>query len=487
MSELPNNPTIVPSSGVPMFRYFCQKVLPAVYDDSLTYYELLCKLTYKLNEVITTQNTQVDAIKELQSLYVELKNYVDNYFTNLDVQTEINNKLDQMAESGQLTDIIAQYLNLAGVLAFNTVNELSKSENLVDGSIAKTLGTNSYNDGYGNYYKIRNISNTDVVDNDNIIRLINSTTLVAEKIKNNYIDEKVSKNKLGFAEDNSYYVPLGTPIYVDNVNGNDNNDGLTTNTAFKTIKGLFDKYVKDGNINPNIYLKCDQTHNFPFFNILAMTIHFSVYGEQGKSATLNMSNTYHAFYNSHIRFNGTENHPLEITGTPFYFDGGNIGVSYTTIKQRITLNSCHSNFISSNIQDYKLNYSNCNFYNCTLGITQSWCCNITYRECYFNNEKEITAGAIQDLINVNLLIMGVSKLDMANANSNVNYFQMTGGSISITSILTVQNKDTKLFAKAVDLSGSILIITQDRYNYLSNIGTKKVDIRNGSITSKLNL
>ena len=62
MRELPNNPTIVPSTGVPMFRYFCQKVLPAVYDDSLTYYELLCKLTYKLNEVITTQNTQTSII-----------------------------------------------------------------------------------------------------------------------------------------------------------------------------------------------------------------------------------------------------------------------------------------------------------------------------------------------------------------------------------------------------------------------------------------
>ena len=471
------------------FKWFVLENFPFIDADfdALTEWQLFCKLGKEINKIIVSENTLGTQMENVTNAFIELQNYVNNYFANLDVQEEINNKLNEMAESGQLTDIIAQYLNLAGVLAFNTVDELSKSENLVDGSIAKTLGTNSYNDGYGNYYKIRNISNTDVVDNDNIIRLINSTTLVAEKIKNNYIDEKVSKNKLGFAEDNSYYVPLGTPLYVDKVNGNDNNDGLTTNTAFKTIKGLFDKYVKDGNINPNIYLKCDQIHDFPFFNIISMVIHFSTYGEQGKSATLNMSNTYHAFYNSHIRFNGTENHPLVITGTNFYFDGGNIGVSYTTINQRITLNSCHSNFISSNIKDYKLNYSNCNFYKCTVGITQSWSCNITYRECYFNNEKEITTGAIQDLINVNLLIMGVSKLDMANANANVNYFQMTGGSISITSMLTVQNKNTKLFAKAVDLSGSILIITQDRYNYLSNIATKKVDIRNGSITSTLNL
>ena len=131
MSELPNNPTIVPSSGVPMFRYFCQKVLPAVYDDSLSYYELLCKITAKVNEIIATQNTQVDAIKELQSLYVELKNYVDNYFTNLDVQTEINNKLDQMAQDGTLQEIIGAYLNTKSLLGFDNVSDMINSENLI--------------------------------------------------------------------------------------------------------------------------------------------------------------------------------------------------------------------------------------------------------------------------------------------------------------------------------------------------------------------
>lgn len=32
---------------------FCQKVLPLVYDESLSYYEVLCKLTDKMNEVIS--------------------------------------------------------------------------------------------------------------------------------------------------------------------------------------------------------------------------------------------------------------------------------------------------------------------------------------------------------------------------------------------------------------------------------------------------
>ena len=37
-------------------RFYCQKVLPLVYDDTLSYYELLCKVCNKLNEVITAQN-----------------------------------------------------------------------------------------------------------------------------------------------------------------------------------------------------------------------------------------------------------------------------------------------------------------------------------------------------------------------------------------------------------------------------------------------
>ena len=48
------------------FRFWCQKVLPAVYDDSLSYYELLCKVVEYLN---TTMHD-----------VVELEDYVTNYF-----------------------------------------------------------------------------------------------------------------------------------------------------------------------------------------------------------------------------------------------------------------------------------------------------------------------------------------------------------------------------------------------------------------------
>ena len=92
------------------FKFWCQKVLPLVYDDSLSYYELLCKVVKYLDEVISNLNSTNENFEELVKMYGELKSYVDNYFANLDVQNEINVKLDKMAEDGTLATIINQQI-----------------------------------------------------------------------------------------------------------------------------------------------------------------------------------------------------------------------------------------------------------------------------------------------------------------------------------------------------------------------------------------
>ena len=115
------------------FVVFCQKVIPLAFDESMSYYECLCALTnYLQTIVIPAVNNNADAVTELQ-------NYVENYFSNLDVQEEINNKLDEMAESGQLADIVAQYLELQGILAYNTINDMKNATNLSNGSFAKRM------------------------------------------------------------------------------------------------------------------------------------------------------------------------------------------------------------------------------------------------------------------------------------------------------------------------------------------------------------
>jgi len=150
--------------------------------DAITNYELLCKVVEYLNKT-------VDNVNLLESDFKILYDYVHDYFDNLDVQEEINNKLDEMAESGELTDIIAQYLGLAGVLSFNTVADMKQATNLVNGSTAKTLGYNTINDGGGALYKIRNITNEDVVNDMDIISL-NNPNLISEIVVNEKINIK---------------------------------------------------------------------------------------------------------------------------------------------------------------------------------------------------------------------------------------------------------------------------------------------------------
>lgn len=96
------------------FKNFCITIgeLPTSYLESMSYYEMLVWLTkYLQDTVIPTVNNNADAVSELQTLFVQLENYVNNYFENLNVQEEINNKLDNMAESGQLTNLIKSYID----------------------------------------------------------------------------------------------------------------------------------------------------------------------------------------------------------------------------------------------------------------------------------------------------------------------------------------------------------------------------------------
>ena len=123
-----------PIQGLRPFTKFCMTIgnLPASYLASMTYEEqLLWFCDYLQNTVIPTVNNNAEAVEELQNLYVQLKNYVDHYFDNLDVQNEINNKLDDMASDGTLENIINQQL-------FNKINnniqENSKNINILKNS-----------------------------------------------------------------------------------------------------------------------------------------------------------------------------------------------------------------------------------------------------------------------------------------------------------------------------------------------------------------
>lgn len=94
---------------LPPFKAFLASNIPSVYDNTLSYYDELTKLIGYLETVVVPavdKNTQ--DISGIEAGLKELKEYVDHYFENLDVQEEINNKLDAMAEDGTLGEIINQ-------------------------------------------------------------------------------------------------------------------------------------------------------------------------------------------------------------------------------------------------------------------------------------------------------------------------------------------------------------------------------------------
>ena len=168
-----------------LFTNYIYKAIPLAFDESMSYYEtLLGLLDYLKNTVIPTVNNNADALIELQNLYNELHDYVEHYFDNLDVQQEINNKLDEMVESGQLDQIIEQYLNSSAIWGFDTVAEMKNASNLINGSFARTLGYHTKNDNGGALYKIRNITNDDTIDETTIIEITGDpqNNLIAELI-----------------------------------------------------------------------------------------------------------------------------------------------------------------------------------------------------------------------------------------------------------------------------------------------------------------
>lgn len=72
--------------GQPL-TYFCHKILPAVYDDSMSYYEVLCKVTQKLNEIISKGNDSDIAIQQIYAEINAIWEYLESDGFNGDVET----------------------------------------------------------------------------------------------------------------------------------------------------------------------------------------------------------------------------------------------------------------------------------------------------------------------------------------------------------------------------------------------------------------
>lgn len=116
------------------FRFWCQKVLPLVYDDSLSYYELLCKVVCKLNELAENQNNLSDEIKQVAADLDDFKNHVpgmieakveewlDNYISTHGLVNSVNGMTGNVVLK-KLTATADDGLSISGEGGYNGSDE----------------------------------------------------------------------------------------------------------------------------------------------------------------------------------------------------------------------------------------------------------------------------------------------------------------------------------------------------------------------------
>lgn len=140
---VPEDRNVEKSKNVPPFVKFVCANVPMVFDDSLSYYEALSALwKWMQTELTDVVNNNASVTNEYITLTLELREYMKNYFDNLDVQEEINNKLDAMVKDGTMDTIINQEI-------FGELNDkinLINSEKTVFVGDSYALGVNPDSD-----------------------------------------------------------------------------------------------------------------------------------------------------------------------------------------------------------------------------------------------------------------------------------------------------------------------------------------------------
>ena len=147
------------------FKKLCITVgnLPTAYLESMSYYEALTFLTnYLANNVVPALNNNSEVVDELQT-------YVSTYFDNLDVQEEVNKKLDEMAEDGSLAHVIDVEM-IGGLENLNTTNKTSVVNAINE--VNTNTGTNATNITATDN-KIGNLSNLETTAKTNVVSAIN--------------------------------------------------------------------------------------------------------------------------------------------------------------------------------------------------------------------------------------------------------------------------------------------------------------------------
>lgn len=156
----------------------------------------------EFNKLVEQWKAMRKNFDNLQDAFNDLKRYVQNYFKNLNVQEEINNKLDNMVNSGEMNDIFAKYFSIK--IPVLNVSKMVEIENPVIGTYYSTL----------NYYENDNVESIFVVveKRENAFCMASKNGLFFKNISPAYVE------KYGVKPNNSESAVLNTTILSNMLN-----------------------------------------------------------------------------------------------------------------------------------------------------------------------------------------------------------------------------------------------------------------------------
>lgn len=462
--------------------------LPTSFVDSMTYYECLAWLVnFIQNTVIPTVNNNAEAVEELQTAFATLKNYVDTYFDNLDIQEEVDNKLDEMAESGQLADIVASYIQLRGILAYNNVAELKAATNVVNGSFAETYGFYTAGDGGGAKYKIRTITNEDVPDDMFIFSITNNPTLVAELI----IEDEIHTKQIGLKGDGTTDETNKLNTFFDKTiscNKRIVDNGLYKITDTIYIKGLWrqnsgnngQKYIEFQN-SSLLYTGNANEASVVLYNMFKYCVNGLCIARNSVDNYVEIVGCWHLSYNDwDIKTLHIDTLDTDLEGKTYatlsdeYVSGHNININGTltigsTVGAYNNVVTFYNSIINSTNKTYCVNFTgtgskqNIQFITCDLSYasdcvfnvaeTQTGSCSILSLGCYFdsniklfsNNDKKgilFTSMASMLPANDTKELANVLFTDF-NKNAVINNISTFGNNLPLANINYAINGDLK--------------------------------------------
>lgn len=199
-------------------KFWCQAVLPLVYDDSLSYYELLCKVVHKLNETIDLANKLNSEWNDIKGTALQLIiDYVNEQINNGTIGTMIEEATkEKFAE-------LEKELNALG----KTVTD-NKSE--TDSSIESLKNTVS-----SNYSALSDKIN--VVNNSRKTFNFNGNTiLIGDSYGDGYTPDG---NVTSWCTLVKNYLNLGDKCYAVTRGGSGFKNGTTFNALLRETVGHF--------------------------------------------------------------------------------------------------------------------------------------------------------------------------------------------------------------------------------------------------------